>query len=85
MTIATGPNKSVTIPKAEAQIYIKQANALRIKQGLPAYPVLGEDATMGATADNPYPAKNNLDVYSRPPGTWVRLPNNKIAQVPQRR
>ena len=84
VTILTGPNKKVTIPLAEAQTYIKQANALRLKQGLPAYKVPGEDPTVGSSAANPYPAKNNLDVYSRPPGTWVRLPNNKVAQVPNR-
>ena len=84
ITVPTGPKKSVTIPLAEAQTYTKQYNALRLKQGLPAYRVPGEDQTVGATADNPYIAKNNLDVYSRAPGTWIRLPNGKIAQVPQR-
>jgi hypothetical protein len=82
-SVAVGPEKHrVTMSLAEAQIYTKQANALRLKQGLPAYRVPGEDQSVGATAANPYPAKTNLDVYSRAPGTWVRLPNGKIAQVP---
>ena len=84
-SVTVGPAKNrITLPLEEAQIYTKQANALRLKQGLPAYRVPGEDQSVGATAANPYPAKTNLDVYSRAPGTWVRLPNGKIAQVPNR-
>jgi hypothetical protein len=85
VSVPIGPNKTISMPLAEAQAYVKQANALRLKQGLPAYRVPGEDQTVGSTAANPYPAKNNLDVYSRAPGTWVRLPNGKVAQVPERR
>jgi hypothetical protein len=85
VSVPVGKNKQITIPLAEAQAYTKQANALRLKQGLPAYRVPGEDLMIGATAANPYPAQNNLDVYSRAPGTWVRLPNGKIAQVPERK
>jgi hypothetical protein len=82
-SVTVGPDKHrVTMSLAEAQIYAKQANALRLKQGLPAYRVPGENQSVGATAGNPYPAKNNLDVYSRAPGTWIRLPNGKVAQVP---
>jgi hypothetical protein len=85
VTVPTGPNKKITMPIGEAQVYVKQANAIRLKQGLPAYRVPGEDQSVGATAANPYPAKTNLDVYSRAPGTWVRLPNGKVAQVPERK
>jgi hypothetical protein len=85
-TVTVGPkNKRVTMPLGEAKIYVRQANVLRLKQGLPAYPVPGEDPTIGATPDKPYQATTNLDVYSRAPGTWIRLPNGKIAQVPNRR
>jgi hypothetical protein len=84
VSVPVGANKNITMPLAEAQTYVKQANALRIKQGLPAYRVPGEDQTVGATAANPYIAHNNLDVYSRAPGTWIRLPNGKVAQVPPR-
>ena len=85
-TVTVGPaNKRITLPVAEAATYTKQANALRIKQGMPAFRVPGEDQTVGATADNPFIAQNNLDVYSRAPGTWIKLPNGKIAQVPPRR
>jgi hypothetical protein len=69
---------------ADAQIYTRQMNALRLKQGLPAFRVPGEDQSVGAAADNPFIAKSNLDVYSRAPGTWIKLPNGKIAQVPGR-
>ena len=85
------PDKPVAkIPIGDAQTFVKQQNALRIKQGLSPFRVPGEESDyqgnmVGATAANPYPAQNNLDVYSRAPGTWVRLPNGKIAQVPQRR
>lgn len=95
-SVEVGPEKHrITLSISEAQTYAKQANALRIKQGLPAYVVPGEDQTVGATPGNPYIARNNLDVYSRAPGVlmpdgtikggWVRLPNGKIAQVPPRR
>lgn len=83
--VTVGPrNKRITIPIETAQKYVKQQNALNIRQGLPAYRVPGEDQSVGATQNNPYIAKNNLDVYSRAPGTWIRLPNGKVAQVPQR-
>jgi hypothetical protein len=85
VTVPTGPNKKITMPIGEAQVYVKQANAIRLKQGLPAYRVPGEDQSVGATAANPYIAKTNLDVYSRAPGTWVQLPNGKVAQVPERK
>jgi hypothetical protein len=84
VSVPVGKNKNITMRLDEAQTYVKQANALRLKQGLSAYRVPGEDQTVGATADNPYIAKNNLDVYSRAPGTWIRLPNGKVAQVPNR-
>jgi hypothetical protein len=76
------PDKELTIPIGDAQVYTRQMNALRLKQGLAPFPVPGEDATLGNSAANPYIAKNNLDVYSRPSGSWVMLPNKKIAQVP---
>lgn len=76
------PGKEITVPMADAQAYTKQANALRIKQNLAPFPVPGEDPTLGASQANPYPAKHNLDVYSRPHGSWVTLPNGKTAQVP---
>lgn len=81
----TAGDKTITVPLDEAQTLVKQQNALRLKQGLSAYRVPGEDQSVGATAGNPYIAKNNLDVYSRAPGTWVRLPNGKVAQVPERK
>ena len=85
-SVTVGPkSKRVSMPINEAQTYVKQANALRIKQNLPAYRVPGEPQDVGASADKPYIAKNNLDVYSRAPGTWITLPNGKVAQVPQRR
>lgn len=85
-SVEVGPkNHRITMPLSQAQIYAKQFNAQQLRQGLPPIRVPGEDQTVGATAANPYPAKNNLDVYSRPPGTWVRLPNRKIAQVPERK
>jgi hypothetical protein len=84
VSVPVGANKNITMPLAEAQTYVKQANAIRLKQGLPAYRVPGEDQSVGATAANPYIAHNNLDVYSRAPGTWIRLPNGKVAQVPPR-
>jgi hypothetical protein len=81
--VTVGPEKNrITIPIGDAQTYVKQQNVLRLKQGLSAFRVPGEDQSVGATAANPYPAKTNLDVYSRAPGTWVRLPNGKVAQVP---
>jgi hypothetical protein len=79
-------NSRKSMPLGDAVIMVKQLNALRLKQGLPALRVPGEqDQTIGASAGNPYIAKNNLDVYSQPPGRWVRLPNGKVAQVPERR
>jgi hypothetical protein len=84
-SITVGPAKNrITLPVTMAQVLVKQLNALQLKQGLPAFQVPGEDQTVGATAANPYIAKNNLDVYSRAPGTWIRLPNGKVAQVPNR-
>jgi hypothetical protein len=70
---------------AQAQVYTRQANVLRLRQGLPALRVPGEDQTVGATPDNPFIAHNNLEVYSRAPGTWIRLPNGQVAQVPARK
>jgi hypothetical protein len=85
-SVTVGPkNHRITMPLSQAQIYAKQYNAQQIRQGLAPVRVPGEDQTVGATADNPYPAKTNLDVYSRPPGSWVRLPNGKVAQVPERK
>jgi hypothetical protein len=85
-TVTVGPkNKRVTMPLEEAKVYAKQANALRIRNGLPVYPVPGETDTTLGTKLNPYPTRNNLDVAARPPGSWVILPNKKIAQVPERR
>ena len=87
-SVTVGPAKNrITLPLEEAQIYTKQANALRLKQGLPAYRVPGEDQTLGATPSNPFIARTNLDVYSRAPadssgnGGWVRLPNGKITHL----
>jgi hypothetical protein len=85
VTIPLGANKSAKIPVSEAANFVKQMNALRLKQGQSAYRVPGEDQTTGSSAAIPYPASNNLDVYSRAPGTWVRLPNGKVAQVPARK
>jgi hypothetical protein len=83
--VLVGPaDKQVKVPTGDAQVYVKQMNALRLKQGLTPLPVPGEDASLGSSATNPYPTKNNLDVYSRPPGSWVTLPNGKVAQVPNR-
>jgi hypothetical protein len=86
--VTVGPEKNrITIPIGDAQSYVKQQNALRLKQGLSAFRVPGEDQSVGATAGNPYPAKSNLDVYSRAPadssgnGGWVRLPNGKITHL----
>jgi hypothetical protein len=78
--------KPMHIPLQEAQIYTKQLNALRLKNGLPAYTVPGEDQTLGL-ANNPYIAKNNLDVFSRAPadangnGGWVRLPSGGLTHL----
>jgi hypothetical protein len=87
-SVTVGPAKNrMTLPLAQAQQLVKQQNALLLMQGLPAYRVPGEDQTVGATADNPYIAKTNLDVYSRAPadekgnGGWVRLPNGKISHL----
>lgn len=78
-----GPSgKEIRIPHNDAQTYAKQLNALRLKQGLTPFPVPGEDPSLGNSQTNPYPTTNNLDVHSRPPGSWVRLPDNRIAQVP---
>jgi hypothetical protein len=83
--VSFGPSgKQIKVPTSDAQVYVKQQNALRIKQGLNPFPVPGEDASLGSSVTNPYPTKNNLDVYSRPPGSWVTLPNGKVAQVPNR-
>jgi hypothetical protein len=71
----------VSMPLSQAQMYAKQINALRLKRGLPALRVPGEDQRLGATPDNPYPAKNNLDIYSRAADTWLRLPNGKITHL----
>jgi hypothetical protein len=87
-SVTVGPVKNrITLPLAQAQQFVKQQNALLLKQGLPAYRVPGEDQTLGTTVDNPYIAKNNLDVFSRAPGTvekpaYITLPNGKtIAYV----
>jgi hypothetical protein len=83
-TVAVGdPQKPINIQIGDAQAYTKQLNSLRIRQGLAPLPVPGEDSSLGADQTNPYPTTNNLDVYSRPPGSWVRLPNGNIAQVPK--
>src|SRR5206468_6847025 len=84
-TVAIGPPDKpiLNIPTSDAQVYTKQLNALRNRQGLTPLPVPGEDASLGADQTNPYPTSNNLDVYSRPPGSWVTLPNGNIAQVPK--
>jgi hypothetical protein len=81
VTITAG-DKPINIPFSDAQVYTKQLNALRNRQGLAPFPVPGEDPSIGADQTNPYPTTNNLDVYSRPPGSWVKLPNGNIAQVP---
>jgi hypothetical protein len=82
------PDKPVAkIPIGDAQVMVKQANALRLKQGLSAFRVPGEDQTVGVTAGNPYIAKSNLDVYSRAPATadgkggWVKLPSGGITHL----
>jgi hypothetical protein len=83
-SVAVGPpGKPINVSLSDAQVYTKQLNVLRHRQGLAPLPVLGEDPNLGADQTNPYPATNNLDVYSRAPGTWVRLPNGNIAQVPK--
>jgi hypothetical protein len=85
-SVTVGPkNRRITMPITQAQIYARQANVLRLKNGLPALRVPGEDQTVGRTADNPFIAHNNLEVYSREPGTWIRLPNGQVAQVPARK
>jgi hypothetical protein len=88
VTFAAG-DKTITVPLDEAQTLVKQQNALRLKQGLSAFRVPGEDQTLGTTANNPFPARNNLEVFSRAPavngvGGWVRLPNGKITQLIRR-
>lgn len=82
-TITVGPkNKRVTMPIATAQTLVKQQNALNLKQNQPLLRVPGEDQSVGATADNPYPATSKLDALSRAHGTWVKLPGGQVAQVP---
>lgn len=73
--ITFGPkNKRTTMPLAQAQIYAKQINSLKRRQGSPLIRVPGEDQSIGETPDNPYVAKNKLDALSRAKGTYVRLP-----------
>jgi hypothetical protein len=82
--VLAGPtDKQIKVPLGDAQVYVKQMNAIRNRQGLAPLPVPGEDPSLGKDQTNPYPTTNNLDVYSRPPGSWVRLPNGNIAQVPK--
>lgn len=82
-TVTVGPkNKRVTMPIKTAQTLIKQQNSLNFKQNQPLLRVPGEDQTQGATANNPYPVMSKLDMVSRAHGTWVKLPNGTIAQVP---
>jgi hypothetical protein len=82
--VLAGPtDKQIKVPIGDAQVYVKQMNAIRNRQGLAPLPVPGEDPSLGKDQTNPYPTTNNLDVYSRPPGSWVRLPNGNIAQVPK--
>lgn len=75
--------RNVSIPLLEAQIYIKQQNAIRRTQGLPLFRVPGEDQNLGKTPNLPYPARTNLDVYSRAPGGYMTLPNGTFVQVPE--
>lgn len=79
--IQLNKSKSINIPLATLQTYVKQQNGQLLKQNQPLNKVPGEDQSVGATADNPYPAKNKLDAVSRAHKTWVRLPNGQIAQV----
>jgi len=82
-SITVGPkNKRITMPLPLAQTLVKQQNSLNLKQNSPLLRVPGEDQSVGATADNPYPAKNKLDALSRAHGTWVKLPTGQVAQVP---
>jgi hypothetical protein len=83
VTVGPADKPIVKVPIGDAQAYVKQQNTIRIRQGLSPFPVPGEDSSIGADQTNPYPATNNLDVYSRPPGSWVKLPNGNIAQVPK--
>lgn len=84
--IQVSKDKTIQMPLAEAQTYIRQANLQRLQQGLPALRVPGETLDVGSTPDNPFIAHNNLEIYSRAPGTYVRLPNGKLvtAQGPKR-
>ena len=82
-TVTVGPkNKRITMPIQTAQTLVKQQNALNLKNNTALLRVPGEDQSVGATADNPYPAKNKLDALSRAHGTWVKLPGGQVAQVP---
>ena len=82
ISVPLGKNKSANIPLQELQTVVNQKNALRKKQGLPLFRVPGQDQSLGATQSNPYPVTSKLDALSRASGTWVRLPNGQIAQVP---
>lgn len=83
---ASGNQKMVNMSLKEAQTYIRQTNLQRLTQGLPAFRVPGEEQDVGLTADKPFIAHNNLEIYSRAPGTYVRLPDGRvvIARGPKR-
>jgi hypothetical protein len=83
VTIPISKNKTITMPLEEAQRYIKQQNYLRLKNRLPPLRVPGENPEVGKTKDNPYVTKYDLDVASRPVGSWVTLPDGTLAQVPE--
>ena len=82
ISIPLNKSKSVKIPLAALQTYVKQQNAQLLKQHQPLMKVPGEDQSVGGSADNPYPATSLLDAKSRASGTWVKLPNGKLWQVP---
>ena len=82
-TVSFGPAaKRTNLPISEAQTFTKQANALRLKQGLSLLPVPGENDQSLGSKTNPYPVKTKLDALSRPHGSWVRTSTGQIALVP---
>jgi hypothetical protein len=82
ISIPINKSKSIQIPLATLQTYVKQQNAQLLKQHQPLLKVPGEDQSVGGTADNPYVAQSLLDAKSRASKTWVKLPNGKLWQVP---
>jgi hypothetical protein len=74
----TGAQKVINMPLKDAQIYVRQTNLQRIKQGLPPFRVPGEEQDIGTSPNKPFVAHNQMEAQSRAPGTYVKLPSGQV-------